>query len=332
MLHRLWFGNKQVSVAGWCGLLTFCILLLAWVLGFSIRLFSVIRFESVIHEFDPWFNYRATKQMVESNFQLFYNWFDSTAWYPLGRIVGGTVYPGLMVTSGLLHFFSHLLNIPIHIREVCVFLAPIFSGMTAVTTYFFTKEIWNRGAGLFAACFIAIAPGYISRSSAGSYDNEGIAIFALMFTYYLWVKAIKTGTIFWAAACALAYFYMVSAWGGYVFIINLIPLHVFVLMLMNRYSAKIYVAYTTFFILGLLMSMQVPFVGFQPLKTSEHMASLGVFALIQAVAFIKYLQDRVPSSKLKQLFAATVVAFAGIVFLTVVGLTYAGVIAPWGGR
>lgn len=102
-----------------------------------------------------------------------------------------------------------------------------------------------------------------------------------MFTYYLWVKAIKTGTIFWAAACALAYFYMVSAWGGYVFIINLIPLHVFVLMLMNRYSAKIYVAYTTFFILGLLMSMQVPFVGFQPLKTSEHMASLGVFALIQ---------------------------------------------------
>lgn len=30
-------------------------------------------------------------------------------------------------------------------------------------------------------------PGYISRSVAGSYDNEGIAIFALMFTYYLWV-------------------------------------------------------------------------------------------------------------------------------------------------
>lgn len=107
MLHRLWFGNKQVSVAGWCGLLTFCILLLAWVLGFSIRLFSVIRFESVIHEFDPWFNYRATKQMVESNFQLFYNWFDSTAWYPLGRIVGGTVYPGLMVTSGMLNSPSH---------------------------------------------------------------------------------------------------------------------------------------------------------------------------------------------------------------------------------
>ena len=33
-------------------------------------------------------------------------------------------------------------------------------------------------------------PGYISRSVAGSYDNEGIAIFALMFTYFLWVSCM----------------------------------------------------------------------------------------------------------------------------------------------
>ena len=54
-----------------------------------------------------------------------------------------------------------------------------------------------------------------------------------------------------------------------------IPLHVFVLLLMNRYSTRIYVAYNTFFIIGLLCSMQIPFVGFQPVKTSEHMASAG---------------------------------------------------------
>lgn len=30
------------------------------------------------------------------------------------------------------------------------------SGMTAIAVYFFTKEIWSAGAGLFAACFIAI--------------------------------------------------------------------------------------------------------------------------------------------------------------------------------
>lgn len=58
---------------------------------------------------------------------------------------------------------------------------------------------------------IAIVPGYISRSVAGSYDNEGIAIFCMLLTYYAWIKAVKTGNIMWAALCALAYFYMVSA-------------------------------------------------------------------------------------------------------------------------
>ena len=56
---------------------------------------------------------------------------------------------------------------------------------------------------------IVIVPGYISRSVAGSYDNEGIAIFCMLFTYYLWIKSVKTGAIYWSTLCALAYFYMV---------------------------------------------------------------------------------------------------------------------------
>uniref|UniRef100_A0A1I7VVB0 dolichyl-diphosphooligosaccharide--protein glycotransferase n=1 Tax=Loa loa TaxID=7209 RepID=A0A1I7VVB0_LOALO len=265
---------------GITSLLTFVILVLAWLVGFASRLFAVIRFESIIHEFDPWFNYRSTHYMVEHGFYNFLNWFDERAWYPLGRIVGGTVYPGLMVTSGTIHYILAALNISVHIRDVCVFLAPTFSGLTAIATYFLTKELWTPGAGLFAACFIAISPGYTSRSVAGSYDNEGIAIFALQFTYFLWVRSVKTGSVFWATLTALSYFYMVSAWGGYVFIINLIPLHVLTLILIGRYCSKLYIAYTTFYVLGQIMAMQVPFVGFQPVKTSEHMAAAGVFGYI----------------------------------------------------
>lgn len=237
-----------------------------------------------------------------------------------------------MITSGGIHWLLHLLNLPIHIRDICVFLAPIFSGLTAISTYLLTKELWNTGAGLFAASFIAIVPGYISRSVAGSYDNEGIAIFALQFTYYLWVKSVKTGSIFWAASAALSYFYMVSAWGGYVFIINLIPLHVFVLLIMNRYSHRLFTSYTTFYILGLIFSMQIPFVGFQPIRTSEHMAASGVFALIVAVGLLKHLQTVLTKQEFKRLFIFGGLAAAGLVFLTVVGLTMAGVIAPWSGR
>ena len=99
------------------------------------RLFAVIRFESVIHEFDPWFNYRASKVLVNDGFYEFWNWFDPTAWYPLGRVVGGTIYPGLMVTSGLVWNALRWLNMPVDIRNVCVMLAPGFAGLTAVATY-----------------------------------------------------------------------------------------------------------------------------------------------------------------------------------------------------
>ncbi|KAJ7363140.1 Dolichyl-diphosphooligosaccharide--protein glycosyltransferase subunit stt3b [Desmophyllum pertusum] len=165
--------EAKTQTIGWQSLLTFTILSLAWLVGFASRLFAVIRFESIIHEFDPWFNYRATHHLVSHGFYNFLNWFDERAWYPLGRIVGGTVYPGLMLTSASVHWILNTLNITVHIRDVCVFLAPMFSGLTAIATYLLTKELWNDRAGLFAACFIAIVPGYISRSVAGSYDNEG---------------------------------------------------------------------------------------------------------------------------------------------------------------
>jgi dolichyl-diphosphooligosaccharide--protein glycosyltransferase len=63
-------------------------------LAFATRLFSVLRYESVIHEFDPYFNYRTTIFLTEKGFYNFHNWFDDRAWYPLGRIIGGTIYPG----------------------------------------------------------------------------------------------------------------------------------------------------------------------------------------------------------------------------------------------
>ena len=340
--------------AGLKSLITLAVLILSWVAGFMSRLFSVIRFESVIHEFDPWFNYRSTKYMTENGFYNFLNWFDDRAWYPLGRIVGGTVYPGLMITSGAIHWVLDGLNMPVHIREICVFLAPLFSGLTAISAYLLTKELWTPGAGyvyfyifffvidnfliiyfrLFAAAFICIVPGYISRSVAGSYDNEGIAIFALLFTFYLWIKAVKTGSVMWATLCAVSYLYMAAAWGGYVFIINLIPLHVFVLLLLGRFSTRVYVAYSTFYVLAVLFAMQVPFIGFQPIRTSEHMAAAGVFALINAYAVLQFVRKAIGKHEVQLSGVFSVAAFgvASAILGGVVLLTYLGYIAPWTGR
>ena len=162
-------------------------------LAFLIRIFSVIRYESVIHEFDPWFNYRVTQFLTKEGAYAFWNWYDPESWYPLGRIIGGTTYPGVMFTSAILHWLANTLLFPIDIRNVCVFLAPVFAALTAITAYYFVKEITGRSdSGLLSALFISIVPGYISRSVAGSYDNEAVAIFALICTFFLFVKAVNT--------------------------------------------------------------------------------------------------------------------------------------------
>jgi dolichyl-diphosphooligosaccharide--protein glycosyltransferase len=238
-----------------------------------------------------------------------------------------------MVTSGAIYHFLRALAMPVDIRNICVLLAPAFSGLTAFATYLLTSEmVTSPSAGLLAAAFMGITPGYISRSVAGSYDNEAIAIFLLVFTFYLWIKAVKLGSMFWGAMAALFYGYMVSAWGGYVFITNLLPLHAFVLICMGRYSPRLYVSYTSWYALGTLASMQIPFVGFLPIRSSEHMSALGVFGLIQLVAFVDWVRTQLPGKQFQTLLRALVlfifvVGFGGLVLLTVTG-----VIAPWTGR
>ena len=171
-----------------------------------------------------------------------------------GRVTGGTLYPGLMVTSGIIwHTLREWFSCQVDIRNICVLLAPAFSGLTAISTYFFTKEMKDSNAGLLAAIFMGIAPGYISRSVAGSYDNEAIAITLLMATFYFWIKAMKIGSgSYWYFNSFILLVQSVSAWGGYVFITNLIPLHIFVLILMGRYNHRLYTAYTTWYALGTL--------------------------------------------------------------------------------
>lgn len=298
------------------------LLALIYALAFFCRLFSILRYESVIHEFDPYFNYRSTQYLVNEGFYNFINWFDSTCWYPLGRIVGGTIYPGLMVTAGATYWILHFFRFSVQIRNVCVLLAPWFASNTAIATYFFTKETYNAKAGLIAAAFVAIVPGYISRSVAGSFDNEGIAIFALILTYFMWTRAVNTGSMLWGAAAALSYFYMVTAWGGYVFIINLIPLHVLALLLSGRYSFRVYVAYSTFYVMGTLLSMQIPFVGFQPVQSAEHMAALGIFGLLQLLGGVDWLRGILPAKHFTRVVQFVILsALAGFISVALVGST-----------
>lgn len=73
---------------------------------------------------------------------------------------------------------------------------------------------------LLASFFMAIVPAYVSRSTAGAFDNEAVAIFAFVLTLFMWLRALSSGRIAWAAATAIAFFFMAASWGGYVLALN----------------------------------------------------------------------------------------------------------------
>ncbi|KAM4123641.1 hypothetical protein ACB094_01G172900 [Castanea mollissima] len=315
--------------------LSFFILLLIGVLAFSIRLFSVIKYESVIHEFDPYFNYRVTQYLTKNGIYDFWNWFDDRTWYPLGRVIGGTVYPGLTLTAGTLYWILNSLNIPLSVETVCVFTAPIFSAFASWATYLLTKEVKGAGAGLTAAVLLAMVPSYISRSVAGSYDNEAVAIFALIFTFFLYIKTLNTGSLFYATLNAIAYFYMVCSWGGYTFIINLIPMHVLLCIVTGRYSSRLYIAYAPLVVLGTLLASLVPVVGFNAVLTSEHFGSFLVFIIIHVVALVYYIKGILSPKMFK--VAVTLVLSIGLVVCCAVIAVLVALVASsptkgWSGR
>ena len=203
--------------------------------AYRIRLHAVHNYGRVIHEFDPWFNYRATEYLLENGVQKFFSWYDDKSWYPLGRPIGTTIYPGLQFTSVALYHAAHWLAslegtlgrfgaywAGTTLNDVCVFVPAIFGVVTCIFTFLLTWEVARDATtAVGAAAIMAIIPSHIMRSVAGGYDNESIAVAASVATFYFWVRSLRSARSWpWGLCTAAAYAYMVAAWGGHTFVLN----------------------------------------------------------------------------------------------------------------
>jgi dolichyl-diphosphooligosaccharide--protein glycosyltransferase len=71
-------------------------------------------------------------------------------------------------------------------------------------------------------------------------------------------QALNTGSLAWSTCTAIAYWYMVASWGGYSFVINIIPIHALVCIFTGRLSSRLYVAFAPFIIMGTLEAGEQP--------------------------------------------------------------------------
>eukprot|EP00549_Striatella_unipunctata_P000549 CAMPEP_0118674620 /NCGR_PEP_ID=MMETSP0800-20121206/990_1 /TAXON_ID=210618 ORGANISM="Striatella unipunctata, Strain CCMP2910" /NCGR_SAMPLE_ID=MMETSP0800 /ASSEMBLY_ACC=CAM_ASM_000638 /LENGTH=988 /DNA_ID=CAMNT_0006569837 /DNA_START=48 /DNA_END=3014 /DNA_ORIENTATION=- len=335
--------------------------------AYKIRLHAIEEYGIIIHEFDPYFNFRATEYLWEHGWRKFATWFDYLVWYPLGRPVGTTIYPGMQVTAC---FIKKYIMTSWSLNDVCCFVPAWFGGiatvLTALLAYECTVEtlqpngkgdevpsftsilkhipgvnllydhvivpiinficdslekyigihtLWglrprhdtsanlpkmhspSLECGLFAAAIMSIVPAHLMRSVGGGFDNESVATTAMVLTYWLWVRSLRVSPAWlWGILTGIGYFYMVASWGGYIFCVNLIGVHAAVLAWgLGRFTPKLYQAYTCFYVVGTALAIQVPVVGWTPLKSLEQLGPLGVFIgfqLMQVCMIIKKSQEK----------------------------------------
>ena len=64
---------------------------------------------------------------------------------------------------------------------------------------------------LFAMMAMAIIPAHLMRSVGGGFDNESVAMSAMVLTFYFWVRSLRAGedkSYLWSLMTGLAYFYV----------------------------------------------------------------------------------------------------------------------------
>ncbi|CAB9527217.1 glycosyltransferase subunit STT3A [Seminavis robusta] len=325
--------SRQLMQMVWIGALFYAISVILNA-AYRIRMHAIEEYGPVIHEFDPYFNYRATEYLAANGMHKFFHWFDYKVWYPLGRPVGTTIYPGMQVTAVAIHRYllSHW-----SLNDVCCYMPAWFGAIATLITGLLAYEaslpqntssnliqfLWDIVQGtcgrnhikpaksnnsfsnlspalecaVFAMAMMSIVPAHLMRSVGGGFDNESVATTAMILTFYCWMRSLRNGNdvntiVVYGCLTGLSYFYMVATWGGFVFVLNLIGVHAAMLVGLGRFSDKVWLSYSLFYSIGTLLAIQVPVVGWAPLRSLEQLGPCGVFLGYQVLQFCEVIRRR----------------------------------------
>ncbi len=289
-----------------------------------------LRWGIYLSEFDPYHQYRMTDYIVRNGFAEWFSWHDDMSWYPWGRDMAITNYPGVAFTGAALYMLVRGIGLDVTLYQFCIFFPILFGSATVVTLYFLGKEVWSRSVALFSALFLAFSASHISRTSLGWYDDETIGLFSMILFFTFFLKAISPdrslrSCVIYSTLAGLTLSYLSWGWGAFRYPMSLVALFTFVLILARRYSRRLFMAYSMTYGLSLFVATQLPRLGFEFLKEFSTMAILGVFVLLCAAEIYSSAED------LRNKILVTAV-FAGLLAIGGVVLWQLGLIAPLGGK
>jgi dolichyl-diphosphooligosaccharide--protein glycosyltransferase len=260
-----------------------------------------------LSEFDPFFQYEMTKHVVDNGFGSWANWHTTREWYPTGRDIGLTSFPGVAFTGAVVYHIARVLGLNVSVMDVTIVFPILAAALTCIVIFFLGREVEGNGVGLLAALFLALSPAYIGRTSLGFYDDETIGILGILLVFLFYLRALKSESklsvsILYSIVGGLSLGYVFASWGASRYPIALIALFTFFLIFTKVSGIRAIVSYGTLIAIGLAIATAVPKLGFGFLKEFEAVASFGVLLLLVLNEASKRLAGRVSRVALLSLF------------------------------
>ncbi|HEY4681153.1 MAG TPA: peptidylprolyl isomerase [Nitrosarchaeum sp.] len=183
-----------------------------------------------LNEFDPFFNYRATKFLVDNGFTAYFEWHDDRSWYPNGRDVSSTSQVMLHITAATLYQIFGAGN---DLYTFTILFPVILGSLTTIIIFALVRVIGGTTAGLFAALFFSISVPVIIRGTIGWFKSEPLGLFYGLLGIYLFLSGIRSENRKIAIAKLIGggifLSFGLASWGGIQFFI--LPLGLFFLAL-----------------------------------------------------------------------------------------------------
>ncbi|MGI0011393.1 MAG: STT3 domain-containing protein, partial [Nitrosopumilaceae archaeon] len=144
-------------------------LLIIGILAISFSISAMVRSQAAdygfeLNEFDPFFNYRATKYLVDNGIDAYVNWHDEMSWHPQGRDVFQTAQVPLHFTAAFLY---QIFGAGSSLYDFTIIFPVVFGSLTAIVIFALVRVIGGTTAGLFASLFYALSPAIIVRGTIG---------------------------------------------------------------------------------------------------------------------------------------------------------------------
>jgi len=271
-------------------------------LFFSICLISIVLLSILIRiqplnwgytlsEFDPFFHYSLAKHITENGFA---SWGEadigSRSWYPFGRDIELSAFPGLPFSSAAIYFLLSGLGIQVTILDVSIMFPVLIAAATCIIAYFLGKDIGGKGVGLLSALFLALNPAYIGRTYVGFFDDETVGIFGIVLLSFFFLRSLNKKeswqvSLGYSAAAGLSLGYVFASWGASRYPLSLLALFIFILLIMGKYSRRLLSAYGVLLGVSLLIAVSVPRLGLRFLSEFDCLAAIGIFLLLVLVEF-----------------------------------------------